>query len=213
LPSEANQICNQEQQYTVVFLQQFRHLVEQLARGTGRRTLVLFSDGFQMVPGKEAFELLQAYFSDSGSSLRTVDRMTGLEPILRLAANHNIPVYTIDSRGLYTQAYFDASNAGASPRLAPAVIGIMNQMAADAGATLSEIAATTGGSAFQNRNDIFTGLARAFADGRQYYMLAYVPGNVNPDGKFRAISVRVRDGKLSVNAKKGYWAVESPGGG
>jgi hypothetical protein len=37
-------------------------------------------------------------------------------------------------------------------------------------------------------------------------MLAYVPGNSNLDGKFRAISVRVRDSKLAVNAKRGYWA-------
>jgi VWFA-related protein len=76
----------------------------------------------------------------------------------------------------------------------------------EAGGTLSEIAAATGGTAFKNSNDIFAGLERAFADGRQYYVLAYVPGHANSDGKFRAISVRVRDGKLPVNAKRGYWA-------
>jgi hypothetical protein len=31
-----------------------------------------------------------------------------MEPVLQLAANSNIPVYTIDSRGLYTSPYFDA---------------------------------------------------------------------------------------------------------
>ena len=50
------------------------------------------------------------------------------------------------------------------------------------------------------------GLERAFADGRQYYVLAYVPTNTNSDGKFRAISVRVRDGKYVISAKRGYWA-------
>ena len=49
-------------------------------------------------------------------------------------------------------------------------------------------------------------LSRAFADGRQYYVLAYVPSNSKADGTFRAISVRVGDGKLPVNAKRGYWA-------
>jgi len=206
LPSEASQIANQERMHTAAFLQQFRSLVEQLARESGRRTIVLFSDGFQMVPGKQAFELLEAYFGGLGSGLRAVDRMTDLEPVLRLAANQNIPVYTIDSRGLYTQGYYDASNTGSSPRLAPAVLGVMNSNATEAGETLSEMAAATGGLAFRNSNDIFSGLERAFADGRQYYMLAYVPGNANSDGKFRAISVRMRDGKLSVNAKRGYWA-------
>jgi len=42
---------------------------------------------------------------------------------------------------------------------------------------------------------------------------AYAPRNASSDGKFRAISVLVRDGKLSVNAKRGYWAVGIPGGG
>jgi hypothetical protein len=37
-------------------------------------------------------------------------------------------------------------------------------------------------------------------------MLAYVPSNSNLDGKFHAISVRVRDGKSAIGAKRGYWA-------
>ncbi len=49
-----------------------------------------------------------------------------------------------------------------------------NDIATDEGLTLSEIAAATGGTAFKNSNDLFTGLERAFADGREYYVLAYV---------------------------------------
>jgi hypothetical protein len=41
---------------------------------------------------------------------------------------------------------------------------------------------------------------------REYCMLAYVPSNSNLDGKFHAISVRVRDGKSAIGAKRGYWA-------
>ena len=88
----------------------------------------------------------------------------------------------------------------------------MNDNARTASDTLSEIAETTGGTAFRNSNDIFAGLERAFADGRQYYVLAYASSNSNLDGKFRAISVRVGDSKLSVQAKRGYWATGDPGG-
>jgi len=137
-------------------------------------------------------------------------RMPDLEPVLRLAANSNIPVYTIDSRGLYNSLYSDASNFGAGPRAEPAVIGALNQAVNQAGQTLSEIAAATGGTAFQNSNNILDGLRRAFADGREYYMLAYVPSNPNLDGKFRAISVRVRDSKLVISAKRGYWTSSTP---
>ncbi len=66
-----------------------------------------------------------------------------------------------------------------------------------------EIAAATGGTAFHDNNNLLGGLQRAFADGRNYYTIAYVSGNANFDGKFRAITVQVRDRKAVMNAKRG----------
>ncbi len=211
LPFRASQLAAQERTGTAAFLEQLRYLVEDLARDSGRRTLVLVSDGFLLIPGKQAFDLLEAYFGDSGRYMRTAERIAGLDAILRVAAKHGIPIYTIDSRGLQTQDY-----SGPAGTPAPVQLAVMNNIdgvAWEAGGTLEDIAAATGGTAFRNSNDLFAGLARAFADGRQYYVLAYVPGNANSDGKFRTISVRVRDGKLSVKAKRGYWAEGNPGGG
>ena len=205
LPARANQIAQEESLNSTSFLEELGRLVGQLAKETGRRTLVLVSDGFQNVPGKPAFEMLDAYFPGLRTALRSFDRITALDSVLRLAANQNIPIYTIDARGLYTQSYYDAANPGSVGRAAPAILGVMNNASRDAGDTLSEIAAATGGTAFKNSNDIFAGLERAFADGRQYYVLAYVSSNARQDGKFRAISVRLKNGKLVVNAKRGYW--------
>jgi VWFA-related protein len=208
LPAMANQIASEERVYTLSFLSQFQSVVKEFSHAPGRRTIIFISDGFQLVPGKEVFELLVAYFPEfQFAAVRTVDRMQELDPILHLAANSNIPIYTIDSRGLYTPPMFDASNSGGSQRMMPEVSRIMDGGASEAGGTLSEIAAATGGTAFRNSNDILIGLQRAFADGRAYYMLAYVPGNSNADGKFHAISVRLRDKKLLVKAKRGYWAL------
>jgi len=211
LPAAAAAIAEEERQYNIAFLTNFGSLVEQMSHGTERRTIVLISDGFGLVPGKEAFELLVAFFPEFRTySLRTVDRMPEMTPILRLAANSNIPIYTVDSRGLYTQEFYSAQNTSTGPpQLMPAIQSAMDDSARDAGGTLTEIAAATGGTAFQNSNDILQGLERAFADGRSYYMLAYVPSNANPDGKFRAIQVRVRDKKVVVSAKRGYWPQEA----
>jgi VWFA-related protein len=207
LPSEARQIATQERMAALGFLRQFRALVEELARGTERRHIILLSDGFQLVPGKEAYELLAAYFPEIPFiSLRSLDRMQDLEPILRLAENSNIPIYTIDSRGLYTSTFFAASTSANVPKMMPQVLKVTDQNASAAGDSLSEIAAATGGTAFHNSNDILKGLERVFADGRQYYVLAYVPSSLNSDGKFHSISVRVRDSKMLVSAKRGYWA-------
>ena len=215
LQAQASGLASEERAFTQAFLDQFRHFVEELARGTGRRTIVLCSDGFQLVPGQELLDLLRAAFPGSRIPTPVIERMNDLEPILHLAANHNIQVYTIDSRGLYTQGYFDVQNAGSTARagtIGAAEIGVMNDNARAASDALSEIAETTGGTAFRNSNDIFAGLERAFADGRQYYVLAYASSNSNLDGTFRAISVRVGGRKLSVLAKRGYWATGDPGG-
>jgi VWFA-related protein len=207
LPSQAQAIASRERMNALGFLSQFHSLVEMLARGTERRSIILLSDGFQLVAGREAYELLAAYFPDMTSLQLREERVQDLEPILRLAANSNIPIYTIDSRGLYTSGFYEAANPGSVAAVMPAVVSVMDQNATAAGQTLSEIAAATGGTAFKNSNNILNGLERAFADGRQYYMLAYVPASSKSDGKFHSISVRLRDSKMLVSAKRGYWAV------
>jgi len=203
LPFRAAQIAAQERAVTAAFLEQLRYLVQDLARESGRRTLVLISDGFPLLPGKQALDLLEAYFPDSGNASYRENRKADLDAVLRVAAKQSIPIYTIDSRGLHPQD--DFGSAGTPGPVQLAKTNSINNTASEGGA-LEDMAAATGGTAFKNDNDLFAGLARAFADGRQYYVLAYVPSNTSSDGTFRAISVLVRDGKLSVNAKRGYWA-------
>ena len=207
LPSRADAIERQERIVNMSFLDQLRNLVLQLAPGHERRTVVMFSDGFQLMPGKQAYDMLAGYFDSFRSlQLRGLDPLAGLDSVTRMAANNNIPFYTIDSRGLYTSGFYDASGGGTASRMAPMVLAATTAAETDAGLTLSGIAADTGGVAYQNSNDLFKGLERAFADGRQYYMLAYVPSNGAVDGKFRAITVRLNNDKLKIQTKKGYWA-------
>lgn len=207
LPNRADAIERQERIVNMSFLDQLRNLVQLFARGHERRTVVMFSDGFQPFPGKQAYDMLAGYFPSFRSlQLRGLEPLEGLDSIVRIAANNNIPFYTIDSRGLYTSGFYDASGGGTASRMAPTVFLATTAAETDAGLTLSIIAADTGGIAFHNNNDLFKGLQRAFADGRQYYMLAYVPSNAAIDGKFRAITVRLKNEKLKIQTKKGYWA-------
>jgi hypothetical protein len=50
-------------------------------------------------------------------------------------------------------------------------------------------------------------LKRAFADERENYLIAYTPTNQVTDGRFRQITVRVKDESWSVRTKAGYWAM------
>jgi VWFA-related protein len=216
---QARQIAELDLMLTIGFLRQMRSLVAQLAPARDRRTIVLVSDGFLIEPGREALSLVNAYFPPASHCMAPPDvfcppnelQSTGriaseFEPILQLASRSNITIDTIDSRGLYGQKAFDASNSGTPVTVGGAVDRVERDLAAASGNTLREIAAATGGTAFYDSNNLLGGLQRAFADGRDYYTIAYVSGNANYDGKFRAISVQVRDPNAVVNAKRGYWA-------
>jgi VWFA-related protein len=207
LPREAQMLADHERYRTRQFAGEFRAVVEQVARGNGHRTLILVSDGFPLAPGAVPFGLLQAYFPEfrSTKAIEPDQMQDVMEPIFRLAVKANVPVYTIDSRGLYTESAFDASR-GVNISVATQVTGALNSIAVDQGQTLSEIAAATGGKFFQNSNDLAASIKKALADGGEFYMLAYVPANAAQDGKFRKIEVQVRDNKAMVSAKRGYWA-------
>jgi VWFA-related protein len=222
LNMRAQQIGDMDRALTIEFLRQFRALISQLARARDRRTVVLISDGFSVEPGREAAALMDAYFpfashclvpSQGPTAMRCVKsevmpiRLSDeFEPILQLAARSNVVIDTIDSRGLEGQAGFDASSAGNPVNVDGAVGRTERSEASAKGNTLAEIAAATGGTNFHDNNNLLTGLQRAFADGRDYYTLAYVSTNESLDGKFRAIKVQTSDRKANVNAKRGYWA-------
>jgi VWFA-related protein len=125
------------------------------------------------------------------------------ESVVKVAARSNVIIDTIDARGLYVSSWTDASVSGAGPS-AQAISG-MNSLQFEAGATLAEFAAATGGTTFRNSNDILTGIRKAVAAGRNYYTLGYVPANAAMDGKFRNITVELKSRKATLRAKRGYW--------
>jgi VWFA-related protein len=209
LPMETEGIAGVDRINTLTLIEGLRSLVRQMAAGTGHRTLLLISDGFQLSPGRDAWELLDAYFPGL-AGMRALDRMQSeFESVVKVAARSNIVIDTIDSRGLYTPSFADASTSLPSAAVVGRVIPVMSRLQTEAGAVLSEFAAATGGTSYQNSNDLFAGIRKAVADGRDYYTLGYVSANTAMDGKFRKITVLVRGRKVTVRAKRGYWATEN----
>ena len=74
------------------------------------------------------------------------------------------------------------------------------------GSGMEQLARGTGGIYFHDSNDMVKEFRSALADGREYYVLAYVSKNRTQDGRFRSITVAVTDKKMQVRAKAGYWA-------
>lgn len=188
------------------FLQQLAKLVSATASMPTKRTVLFLSDGFNRFAGQELYAILQANnVGDPSLKFNPRDLQPQLDGILKLAVESNVRFYSIDSRGLYTHVAGtgqDASSAGASQAAASAEMSIA-YLNSDA---MAQLAKQTGGSFFENSNDLLKGIRRAFADGREEYVLAYVPSNTNMDAQFRKISVQLKDKKLRVAAKTGYWA-------
>jgi len=212
------------------FLRQLREIVRATATMPTSRTIIFISDGFNRFAGRELYAILQGYGpQDRSFEFNTLDTRPEFEPVLKLATTHNVKFYTLDSRGLYTTlsipgSGFDASSSSSpmnssmdsrvSQNLASGVPEAVTSQASSAARestdVLAELAHETGGLFFENNNDLLKGLQQAVADGREYYVLAYVPENKTMDGKYRKIVVTVKDRKWRVNAKAGYWAA-SPG--
>ena len=72
---------------------------------------------------------------------------------------------------------------------------------------MEELARSTGGVYSHDNGALLKQLRGALAEGRQYYLLSYVPKNSAHDGKFLTITVETGDKKLNLRAKAGYWAV------
>jgi len=208
--------ANRTRIYTEFFLKELKAVVTDLSHMPGNRVLILVSDGFNLVPGREMFGVMRAYFPNEDRWQGNEQDTSGqLEPILREAAANNIVVYGISSNGLGSTAGvgggFEASTKGTSARgVGQVILPELNRQAAQAtfesGTALEALARATGGAFIENTNDLLQGVRRAFDETRNYYVLGYVSSNPAADGKYRAIEVKVKDPKLLVRARGGYWA-------
>lgn len=193
------------------FLEQLEQIVHGVARIPTYRTIVFLSDGFNRFPGRELYGIMNGYGpKDRSFQFNPRDLQPDLDKVLKVAERYDVRFYTLDSRGLYAPGSIAGTSIDASiGRLAPTSVDIEdNFVAYENGDVMAELARKTGGLFFENNNDLLKGIRRAFADGRKFYVLAYVPSNNTLDGKFRKIEVRVKDKKLNVAAKEGYWATQ-----
>ena len=183
-------------------------VINPMRRLPGRKTLILFSEGLALPPA------VQAKF-----------------PSVISAANRaNVSIYTIDAAGLR----IESGTAEAARELNSLAARRMQQTGrvGDSGTNgpymkaleknedllrldprggLGELAAETGGFLIHDTNDLTTGVRRITDDMRGYYLLTYVPQNAEYDGRFRQISVKLSQANYEVQARKGYYAVESVG--
>ncbi len=158
--------------------------VRTMATLPGERTMVLVSPGFLRIEP---------------------EALTAESQLMNLAAESNVTISALDARGLYTTEMTagDRSPALAGPSL---VENSDYRSSADklAEAPMSELADATGGTFFQNSNDLGEGFKRLAEAPEVEYVLELSPENFKPDGAYHRLRVKVDREGLVVQARHGY---------
>jgi VWFA-related protein len=170
-------------------------VIESVVRGlaplTGRKVVVLASDGFLI--GLGALET-SAY---------------DIRAIADAATRAGVVLYSLDTRGLVAEPPGGAASfQGPGVLTAPGGRASLQARSIEAMRQgINALAEDTGGFLVKNTNDIGQGLGRILRDNDSYYLVAYEPTNTSRDGQFRKIQVRLRGRpELRVRTRTGYFA-------
>jgi VWFA-related protein len=164
--------------------------VRRLSAMPGQRTIILVSPGF----------------------LTLADHVTEKVEVMDRAIRANVIINSLDARGLYTGAP-DISRPGPNNQLSANLMTMIDRQTASAQAdVLAEMAAGTGGTFFENSNDLEGGFKLTAAAPEYVYLLGFAPQNLKMDGSFHALKVALKNPNsltvkaLAVNARRGYYA-------
>ncbi len=127
--------------------------------------------------------------------------------VMERAVRANVIINTLDARGLYTDPSLDASRQVITTAALRIKSMLERQAASLQADVLAEMSAGTGGTFYQNNNDLDEGFRRLAAAPEFVYLLGFSPQNLKLDGSFHAIKVSLKSpGPLNLQARRGYYA-------
>src|SRR5215475_12033095 len=189
--SRARGIVAQNAHYTRATLSNLESVIRNLRNLTGRKILILLSDGF-FLGGKNSSQIFD------------------MRRITDAATRAGVVIYSIDARGLVAVVPGGGASepSGADDINLPGARGRIEASAIQAKLDgLNALALDTGGTLFKNSNDLNLGLQRVLDANETYYVLAYEPATPYRDGRFHKLEVRIADHpELNVRTRKGYFA-------
>jgi VWFA-related protein len=120
------------------------------------------------------------------------------------ATRGNVSIYTIDPRGLASEAGDLIETSFTLPDQGVGLSSLQSELRLSQD-SLRVLAANTGGFAALNQNDFNNAFDRIVAENSTYYVLGYYPANNRRDGRFRKIEVRVKRPGVRVRSRSGYY--------
>ncbi|HKQ03995.1 MAG TPA: VWA domain-containing protein [Blastocatellia bacterium] len=179
-------------------------VVNSLRAIPGRKAVIFFSEGIALPSNVEPF--MRALISTANAA--------------------NVSIYTIDAAGLRVESAQTETKKEIESRsnlrmteLATSAdhTGPMTKelernediLRLDPRSGLGLLADQTGGFLINNTNDFKGRMGRIDEELRTYYMLSYAPKDQAANGQFRRIEVKVKRSGVTVQARKGYYAINS----
>lgn len=152
-----------------------------------------------VLPGRRTIVLISPGFFTSALAL-------DIDGVIDRAARAGVVVNAVDARGLYVPAGYDVETRGLSnPEMNTRKREFDSKEQQLQSDVLAELADGTGGTLFENSNDLQGGLKRAAARPDVSYVLEFSPQEQKADGRFHRLTVRVTGRKgLVVEARRGY---------
>jgi VWFA-related protein len=169
-------------------------IIDGLAPVTGRKSIVLLSEGFKIQTRSNGTDLVNDLLTD---------------PLRRLtdqATRAGVVIYTVDPRGLQGLGLTAADNV--SPRTLDRQMAKRTRDFQQSQEPLRILAADTGGRAFINSNAVDDSLRRVLDDQAGFYLLGYDPQDDTFDRKYHKITVKVKRKGVEVRSWNGFLGVE-----
>jgi VWFA-related protein len=179
-------------------LNQLHTLARTLGGYPGRKNVIWLSEGFPLVLAPETathdstgpaslgegITRAQTTFDVVRDMNTTHDYSALVKKVTDAMMSAQVAIYAVDSTGLGKDDHLASQH------------------------TMDDLAYSTGGRAFYNRNDLEVSLRTSLDDGATYYTLTYYPDNKQWDGKFRAISIRTTRPGANLRYRLGYYALD-----
>jgi len=123
------------------------------------------------------------------------------------AIRRNIPVYTIDPRGLMAP---ELNLGGRIENQTPEARMAVNRSITASKDGLRGLALSTNGRPFVDNWNVPQAAADLIGDNNSYYLLGFYPAPYEQDGKFHGIDVKVKRPGVKIRAREGYTSEPPP---
>jgi VWFA-related protein len=210
LSNEADQF--REELFTVGTLGALNYIIRGLKELPGRKSVLLISDGFNVINTPHATTSGKVDTDNLGSG-RNDRVLEALRRLTDLANRASVVIYTMDPRGLPTLGFSAEDNVSnlRPDQLQSALTNRSNDyIASQDGPNL--LARETGGFSIRNTNDLSAGVRQVLDDQKGYYLIGYRPEESTFDPKtgsrrFHDIKVKVKREGLRVRSRNGFYGV------